>query len=248
MRKPIPTARRRASLGGTEPHARFALAEFKTKSEAVADLLERDIVSGAFLPGARLGQDELARRYRVSTTPVREALRTLEIRGLATFLPHRGHVVATRSADELGDILYVREIVEAKLAKRAASELTDDDLDRLAELESEMRSSLTSRARYQELNDQFHGMIYRASGQETLVETAKRLRSPLLAPLLHYLKSGVTLVTLHSEHRGILEAARARDGHRLEALTRAHIVNLRSAVIPYLSGRKGRAAAKEAQA
>lgn len=213
--------------------------EFRTKSEAISDLVERDIVSGLFLPGARLTQEDLAERYGVSTTPVREALRVLEARGLVALRPHKTHIVATRSAEELADILKVREVVEPLLAERAAVKLTAADIEVLQSLEKQMRETRADMyAEYRELNDQFHGTIYQAARQPMLLEIARHLRSPVVAPLIQYLAAGMTLETLHHEHGEILDAAKDGDGVRLGRLTKLHLRSLRKAVIPYIAGRE----------
>lgn len=111
-----------------------------TKGDAVAHLIEEDILRGRLRPGTRLLQQDLAERYNVSTTPVREALRKLESTGLLRHDPNRGHEVSATTSEELDDILAVRELVEGLEAETAAPLLTDAVLARLRELHEGMVS------------------------------------------------------------------------------------------------------------
>lgn len=208
---------------------------FQTKSDAIAQRIEQDILDGVFLPGARLPQDELAARYGVSTTPVREALRRLSSSGVAVLYPHKGHVVAGRSADEIDDILSVRLVVEGRLAERAARTVTEADLRRLGELENAMRAIATlDLSEYRRLHDLFHDTLYQAAGQATLLEVSRILRKPVLTTVVHYLDAGVSLDDLHRQHHEIAEAARTRSPAALKRLVRAHVGNLRRLIVPYL--------------
>jgi DNA-binding GntR family transcriptional regulator len=208
---------------------------FQTKSDAIAERIEQDILNGVFLPGARLAQDELAARYGVSTTPVREALRRVSASGLAVLYPHRGHVVAGRSATEIDDILNVRIVVEGLLAARAARHITSRDVQRLRELEAEMRTgSHDDLAGYRQAHDLFHDTVYQAAGHTTLLEVSRTLRRTVLTTVLQYLDAGVSMDELHRQHHEIAEAARSRNPQQLKGLVREHVTNLRRLVVPYL--------------
>ena len=96
--------------------------------------LRDGIVAGSYEPGSRLGEVEIAELTATSRTPVREALRRLEMEGLVEVLPHRGARVRSWTADDLDEIYDLRMNLEAMAASRAARRIEDKDVDRLDEL------------------------------------------------------------------------------------------------------------------
>jgi DNA-binding GntR family transcriptional regulator len=97
----------------------------------ISGILEEAIVSGALEPGQRLRAEALATHYGVSRIPVREALRSLEAAGWVKIKPRYGVYVAERSGEELAALFDVRAVLEAHVARRAAENRTEEDLDRL---------------------------------------------------------------------------------------------------------------------
>jgi DNA-binding GntR family transcriptional regulator len=145
-----------------------------TRSEAVAAELRRLIQSGELAPGARLRQAEIAARFGMSTTPVREAFMILAREGVVRQDAHRGVVVFEASLDELTETYEIREVLEGLAAELAAGKLTDEDLAALDSIVEEMRSAKP--ARYVELNREFHRRIYGAAGRPRLFEMIEQLR------------------------------------------------------------------------
>src|SRR2546429_2131111 len=139
-----------------------------TRSEAVASELRRLIQSGELPPGTRLRQAEIAARFGMSTTPVREAFMMLAREGVVRQDAHRGVVVFQPSLDELTESYEIREVLEGLAAERGAGNLTDEDLDALDAIVKQMRSAKP--ARYVELNRDFHRRIYQAAGRKRLFE------------------------------------------------------------------------------
>lgn len=209
---------------------------FQTKSDTIAQLIQQDILEGRLLPGARLLQEEVAARYGSSTTPVREAFHKLESGGLLVRHPHRGYLVASRSADEIDDIWRVRFLVEGLEAELAAPRLTDADLAELDRLTAEIAAAGGDLAQYTRLNTLFHDTIYRAAGRPTLFAISKGLRDPSFTVLAQYFAAGGTMDTLHAEHEAILAACRARDASALKCATQAHIENARLKVVAHARG------------
>jgi DNA-binding GntR family transcriptional regulator len=180
------------------------------------------IVRGEVEPGGRITEEELAALASVSRTPVREALRRLEVDGLLRASP-RGLVVNEFSPEELADVCAVRDALEALAARLAASQRRDDDvalLDRLVrEYEEAMGGDL---ARIVELNHAFHDALWDAAHNPFLrrqLEGAWRLIERLDATIVDTEER--QRETLR-EHRALVEALRERDADGAERLAREH--------------------------
>ncbi len=107
-------------------------------SDEVAGHLRAAIMSGTLLPGTFIRLDETAAQLGVSITPVREALRTLRGEGMVQLEPHRGHVVAPLSRQDVQDIFWLQSTIAKELAAAAAGRITDDGIAALERLNDEL--------------------------------------------------------------------------------------------------------------
>jgi len=141
----------------------------------VADELRAAILHGAYPPGTRLRQEELAAQYGASRVPIREALRTLEAEGLVTTVANAGAWIASLSADECAELYQVRERIEPLLLRYSLPHLTPTDVDRLGELAEEMRNTRDTE-HFLTLDREFHLGSYRAAETTTFLRpTVERL-------------------------------------------------------------------------
>jgi DNA-binding GntR family transcriptional regulator len=186
----------------------------------VADWLREQIVTGAFPAGARLRQADIARQLGVSTTPVREAFRSLSSEGLVQLDANRGVVVRSLSLEECLEIQELIVVVESDNLLHSIPRIGAEDLDAA---ESILKSMSRAGARRSLLNRDFHLALGRPSGRERALQ------------LLHEL---LTLSALHvpvdaqridgrreqaaGEHRALLQAARAGDAERAAEVLREH--------------------------
>src|SRR5947209_10995418 len=106
-----------------------------TKADDMAFVIEEAFVSGKLAPGTVLRQEQLSEQFKVSRTPIREALRRLAALGLVSFVPNRGVRVRTISRDELHEAFMVRAELEALATEVAATKMTPDNLAELEEAE-----------------------------------------------------------------------------------------------------------------
>ena len=182
----------------------------------------------------RLLQVDLAQRYGTSTTPVREALRKLEAMGVLEQHPHRGRIVAVRSAREMDEIYGVRILIEGWQAEIAAPNISDKDLAALRDLTQRMREVEGDLVAYRPLSVQFHNWIYRAANRPTLFAISESVRLPILAELRQYVEAGGRIETLDEQHDRMIVACAARDAAALKHITTLHIETFRNKVVPYL--------------
>ncbi len=196
---------------------------WKTIASSVAAALRADISAGRIGAGERLRQNEIASRFNVSTTPVREALGILERQGLVRIDPQRGATVFLPTEDDLREHYEIRIALERLAVAKAAERFTDDDAERAAEVLAQLRQCRDS-ARELTLNSEFHGMIYAVSGRARLIEMIAGLRTASDA-YLHIYAFSVKLPSrqIDAEHTEILAACEARDPVRAAAAVEAHL-------------------------
>ncbi len=168
---------------------------------------------------------EIAQRFGVSTTPVREALATLQREGLVRLHPQRGAVVFLPSLDDLRHHYEIRAALEALAAAKAAEHFQPAWAPPLETMLDEMRADVPA-ARYIALNQRFHTTLYEHSGRAQLVAMIAALRDASSAYLHIYRAADDFPATrLDHEHRAILAACVARDPRRAAAATREHLEN-----------------------
>jgi DNA-binding GntR family transcriptional regulator len=145
-----------------------------TRAGTVAARLRGLIQSGEIGPGTHLRQAEVARRFGVSTTPVREAFVALAREGLVRQDAHRGVVVFMPSVAEVVEMYEIRAALESLAAEHAATRLTADALAEISTIVERMRDA--DAREYVELNRQLHCLIYAAAGRPRLTELIEELR------------------------------------------------------------------------
>ena len=193
-------------------------------SDPYARLLQA-IDAGEFPPGARLIETELAERFGVSRTPVRQALSRLEAQGIAARDARGGLAVAALDYDQLGELYEVREMAEALAARLAARHASPTEIGLLWEMVEADRARTGEAAALARGNKAFHQQLHRASHNRYLIQTLEGMRRSLA------LLSGTTLAAPGrgaesiDEHAAIVAAIAARDEDAAEAAARRHIVN-----------------------
>jgi DNA-binding GntR family transcriptional regulator len=207
---------------GMEEASAGALGMHRTVSASVAASLREDIVSGVLESGTRLRQVELARRFGVSTTPVREALAALQSEGLVRLHPQRGAVVFVPTIDGLREHYEIRAALEALAAERAAERFDAARGNALSAMLDEMAAE-PGVERYLELNLRFHSELYELAGRPRLVEMIETLRDASSAYLHIYATRDFPAARLDAEHREILDACRAGEPERAAAAVRHHL-------------------------
>jgi DNA-binding GntR family transcriptional regulator len=205
-----------------EPLTR-SLGPARTITENLAGLLREEIRTGALEPGSRLRQGEIAERYNVSSTPVREAFAALEKEGLLVSFPHRGVVVFQPSIDDLSEIYEIRIPLEVLAIEKAVPNIDDVELAVLERLLGEMAASKDDSATYQQLNTDFHEQIYQAARRPKLEKLIRELRDASTAYLRLYATWSPTAHDTQLEHEAIFEAIKAQAPKRAGKALAAHL-------------------------
>jgi DNA-binding GntR family transcriptional regulator len=207
----------------------------RTLAEELRLQLADDIVRGALTPGAALDEMELARRFRVSRTPVREAIRQLAASGLVEARAHRGAVVARPSEQRLIGMFEAMAELEAFCAGLAAERMTGAERRVLETAHEEMRALIHSGdpQRFHELNEAFHGAIYSGAHNGYLAEIALATRARVQPFRRAQFRNLGRLAKSHVEHGEVVNAILRGDRERAAAAMRVHIMTVREAYEVY---------------
>ena len=193
---------------------------YVSKTDLVAALVRELIITGELDPGEQLRQRDLARRFGVSQTPVREAMRRLESEGLLISDTHRGFSVVPPDAGRVEENFQIRAALESLGAALAARKIDAAGLARLRELNGRMRALADDDPAYAELNREFHFTVYEYAGSPLLLSLMR-----LLWASLH---GGPRVSRSHAEsarqHDEILAALAGGDDAAASARTYQHIM------------------------
>lgn len=191
----------------------------------IFEALQAEILDGAIRPGDRLKEADLAERFGLSRTPVREALRRLETRGLLVHEPHKGMVVAELEPSAVGELYVMRETLDAAAAALAAQHATETEI---AAMEAQVARDREIEGRPDHLaasNRAFHDAIYRAAHNRFLVKSSDALAEALalLGPTTLSAKGRAHQSV--DEHAEIVAAIKRRDASGADQAARNHIRN-----------------------
>ena len=196
-----------------------------TRAEELRLQLADEIVRGALAPGAALDETDIARRFSVSRTPVREALRQLAASGLVDARAHRGAVVARPSLDRLTGMFEAMAELEALCAGLAAERMPAADRQRLESVHEELRvlSYAGNPERFHEVNERFHNAIYAGSQNGYIAEMTLATRVRVQPFRRAQFRNLGRLAKSHAEHDRVVVAIMRGDKAGAAAAMRAHI-------------------------
>ena len=188
--------------------------------------LRKGILHGELKPGERLMEIQLANRLGVSRTPVREAIRMLELEGLVINTPHRGAQVASITEKDLQDVLEVRKGLEEMSIRLACERITDQQLQELYEASRRFEKQAESDEDIMKLaaaDEAFHAIIYKASGNQRLEQLINNLLDQMFRYRIEYLKDEANRQSLITEHDELWNSLKNRDYNRSRKFMRQHI-------------------------
>lgn len=204
--------------------------------DVVFQTLRQAILKGELQPGERLMEIKLAERLGVSRTPIREAIRKLELEGLVVMIPRKGAAVANITEKDTKNVLEVRRTLEMFAVEVACDRITQEQLAQLKEAAKDFEASKGSMdlIRIAETDMKFHEIIYEATHNERLMQMLNNLRENMYRYRIEYLKDPNYYDSLVREHQGILDAVEAGDKEHARVSMRDHIDNQQLAVISKL--------------
>lgn len=212
-------------VGGRLAIYRQRFSHLQRAADVVRESLREAILDGELTSGSRLREEELAREFGVSRTPVREALQQLSADGLVDVSPHHGAVVTQLTTDDILAIYVVREALEGVAARLAARRRTPGQCQRLIEIVDTMAEAATQDdpATLASLNVQFHAELRKAANNRHLdrfliqIEHSVRRFGQTTFVYPDRIQSTIR------EHRAIVDAVIARDPERAEEVAMHHM-------------------------
>ncbi len=214
--------------------------EYLPLRDVVFKTLRQAILKGELAPGERLMEVKLATNLGVSRTPIREAIRMLELEGLVIMVPRKGAEVAKISVKHLKDVLEVRGALEELSAVLACERMNDKEAEDLKTAVEEFKKVVYSEELMliAQKDEQIHDVIYHATKNDKLVQMINNLREQMYRFRLEYIKDKNKRQGLVEEHEKILEALLARDVQMAKEAVREHINNQELTVLQNLSSQQ----------
>lgn len=208
---------------------------------SLADRISAKIIAGEYPPGSRLRQEVLAEEFSVSRTPIREALRQLEVKGVIQHRPNQGAIVPAPNAQDIREAYQVRAELEGLAISLAVEWITDEQIDRMRRAQkrfaatvgklsvarkSNAEAHLKSVPSWVESNDEFHGVVIEASGNRRLKQVIQDLhlgftRNIMLSALM---MDGRRMRENVSQHDAILSAISRHDAIEARKVMTHHIL------------------------
>ncbi len=196
-----------------------------TQSERIRQKLADDILLGIYPPGARLDETTLANQFRLSRTPVREALRELVSAGLIDLRPHRGAFVSLPSDAAIAEMFEVMGELEASCARFAAQRISPSERVSLSKIHQRTADAVRANDidAYRALNFDFHDVIYRASHNAFLATTAQAVRQRIAPFRRAQFEIPNRLQKSHDEHGAIIAAILGGKSSEAAEIIRHHV-------------------------
>ena len=199
---------------------------YTTKIDLAIETLRQAIIDGDLKPGSRLRQEELANRFGISPTPIREALRRLQAEGLVVTEPHKGTRVAPFDVNLTREIYMIRGVLEGLAARLAAQHVTPEIIRRMEQEQQKLSEALEqgdSQA-MRRSNYEFHTILYAAADSPVLMGLIESLmaRSPYDSLWVKPERAAESLL----QHERILQAIRNGDSDQAQLETQYHIQSI----------------------
>lgn len=219
----------------------------QTRANILSERIAEAILSGQLAPGTHLDEQILAKRFGVSRTPVRDALRLLSGTGLIDIRPRRGATVRVIASEELDLMFIAMGEIEASCARLATSSMSAGERGNLKLLHEEMGRLAADgdREAYVSANMTFHGLLYEGAHNVVMEEIASNLRRRLTPYRRAQFDAPGRLVRSHAEHDLIVRAVLARDAAAANSAMLVHMCVVEGAfkAVDAASARKRMAAA-----
>ena len=217
---------------------KLQMDDFLPLRDVVSNTLREGILTGELKPGERLMEIHLAKKLDVSRTPIREAIRMLELEGLVTMVPRKGAEVARISEEDIRDVLEVRKALDSLAAKLACERITQEEKEEIKKAEKEFEDSVLTKdaktiARADVL---FHDKILCASKNKRLSQMVNNLADRIYRYRFEYIKDDSNHRRLIDEHRAIMQSVFDGDEKKAQERVSTHIDNQEKGIIEQLRG------------
>ena len=207
--------------------------EYLPLRDVVFNTLRQAILTGEMEPGERLMEIQLANKLGVSRTPIREAIRKLELEGLVIMIPRKGAEVAHITVKDMRDVLEVRSALE----ELACKNVTPEHIEELKTANRVFEAAIVSKDVVAIVNADvaFHNIIYSMTDNQRLIQLVNSLSEQMYRYRLEYVKDARTHSILISEHNDIIRQLADKDVEKAKVIVRQHITNQERGIIRLLN-------------
>ncbi len=194
----------------------------QTLREKILETIREAILKGTLKPGEKVAEPELAERFGISRTPIREAFRQLESEGYLTVIPRKGAVVTALSEQDVQEFYAIKSILEGYAAELAAAKLTEKDIDKLLAINERLKKIAADGdvKAFFRVHNEFHDLFIRAAGNHKLAELISQLGMKFNRLRMASLSVEGRMRISVEEHEGLIEAFRNQDGVQAESLVK----------------------------
>lgn len=212
---------------------KIQINEYLPLRDVVFNTLREAILKGELKPGERLMEIQLASRLGVSRTPIREAIRKLELEGLVLTIPRRGAEVARMTEKNMREVLVIRKALEVLAVEIACDVMTPPQFVELKEAAQAFERSMETKdlKKIAEADVKFHDVIYQSTGNQRLLQILNNLREQIYRYRIEYLKEESTYPSLLKEHDELIKGLKNKDKEHVKSIMSRHIENQEKTVI-----------------
>ena len=213
------------------------VSEYLPLRDVVFNTLRQAILRGEMEPGERLMEIQLSQKLGVSRTPIREAIRQLELEGLVIMIPRKGAEVAHITEKDMRDVLEVRSTLEELAVTLACKNVTPDKIEALKAANKVFESAIISKdvVNIVDADVSFHDIIYAMTDNQRLIQIINNLREQMYRYRLEYVKDARTHSILISEHNDIIQKLQDKNVEDAKTVVRQHINNQEKGIVRLLN-------------
>lgn len=216
--------------------------EYLPLRDVVFNTLRQAILQGELKPGERLMEVQLANKLGVSRTPIREAIRKLELEGLVLMIPRKGAEVADITEKSLMDVLEVRKALEELAVQLCCDKITGKEIEELHRAADDFRRILKTSDDVTEIAEadvRFHDIIYLATGNQKLIQILNNLREQMYRYRVECIKRKESHPILIAEHEEIIRRIENKEKKEAADIVCRHIDNQAEVVTGVIRTKQG---------
>ncbi len=225
-----------------EPNFGVSMNEYLPLRDVVFNTLRQAILRGELKPGERLMEIQLANKLGVSRTPIREAIRKLELEGLVLMIPRKGAEVADITEKSLMDVLEVRKALEELAVQLCCDKITGKEIEELHRAADDFRRILKTSDDVTEIAEadvRFHDIIYLATGNQKLIQILNNLREQMYRYRVECIKRKESHPILIAEHEEIIRRIENKEKKEAADIVCRHIDNQAEVVTGVIRTKQG---------
>ena len=216
-----------------QDNLQVSMDEFLPLRDVVFNTLRQAILTGELKPGERLMEIHLAKKLGVSRTPIREAIRKLELEGLVTMIPRRGAEVAQITEKSMNDVLEERRALDVLCVELACDRITEEELEQLKAACEAFEAAVKTKdaKKIAHADVALHDIIVCATGNQRLIQLVNNLSEQMYRYRFEYIKDSSQHERLVEEHRVIYQSLVEKDKEAVSQAAKTHIDNQEISII-----------------